>query len=111
MAGFSRNSYFGQSPFLDLLERWLAKRALASTRDSKGTSAQFESDSAPFDPHLILEVSPGASYKQIRASYRKQIKRYHPDKVAYLGADFQDLTNKRMIGIQHACDTLLSLRT
>lgn len=62
---------------------------------------------APKDPYDILGVSPHASQEEIRSAYRKQANRYHPDKVAHLGTEFQELAEKRFKEIQEAYDQLL----
>jgi hypothetical protein len=43
----------------------------------------------------ILEVSASASRETIEVAYRSLISRYHPDKVSGLGADIQELANRR----------------
>ena len=35
-----------------------------------------------FDPYLILQIRPGASWEQIKAAYHAQAKTYHPDRYA-----------------------------
>jgi len=42
-----------------------------------------------------LGVAAGASIDEIRAAYRLQLSKYHPDKVAHLGAEFYDLASGR----------------
>ena len=59
------------------------------------------------DPYTLLEVSPQASPEEIKAAYRRAVARYHPDKVAHLGQEFQELAHKKLLAIQHAHDTLL----
>jgi uncharacterized membrane protein YkvA (DUF1232 family) len=53
-------------------------------------------------PHEILGLSPGASKEGIRSAYRRLANQYHPDKVAHLGKEFQDLADQRFKEIQEA---------
>ena len=57
-------------------------------------------------PHEILEVQPGASKEEIRAAYRRLANQYHPDKVAHLGKELQELAELRFKEIQEAYQQL-----
>lgn len=66
-----------------------------------------ESDDAPHGaPHTILGVPAHADPEQIHAAYRKLANQYHPDKVAHLGREFQELAEKRFKDIQQAYEQL-----
>ena len=58
------------------------------------------------DPYEILGVAPGASPEEIQAAYRAAAQQYHPDKVAHLGEEFQELAQKKFVEIQEAYDFL-----
>jgi DnaJ-class molecular chaperone len=58
------------------------------------------------DPYTLLEISPKASPAEIKTAYRRAVTRYHPDKVAHLGAEFQELAHKKLLAIQQAYETL-----
>lgn len=58
------------------------------------------------DPYEILGIHPGASKEEIQAAYRKIAQQYHPDKVAHLGQEFQDLAREKFVEIQAAYDYL-----
>jgi DnaJ domain/Protein of unknown function (DUF1232) len=60
------------------------------------------------DPYSVLGVSPGASKEEIKAAYRRQAAKYHPDKVQHLGKEFQKLAEERFKDIQQAHDQLIS---
>jgi len=51
----------------------------------------------PVPPHwtTVLELSPDASVEQIRDAYRRRISQYHPDKVASLGRELQELADAK----------------
>lgn len=98
-----------------LLAYWFMKRILSpryrqtggygskSTRQEQPGAAA----SAEKDPHEILGVSKNASKEEIRSAYRRQARRYHPDKVSHLGEEFQQLAKVRFQEIQKAYEILL----
>ena len=60
------------------------------------------------DPFEILGIAPGASKQEIQAAYRKVVQQYHPDKVAHLGRELQDLAKEKFVEIQNAYDYLMN---
>ncbi|RJP84756.1 MAG: J domain-containing protein [Desulfobacteraceae bacterium] len=62
----------------------------------------------PKDPYEVLEISPGATKQEIQAAYRKIVPQYHPDKVAHLGREIQDLAKEKFVEIQNAYDALMN---
>ncbi|NLI81477.1 MAG: DnaJ domain-containing protein [Deltaproteobacteria bacterium] len=64
----------------------------------------------PKDPYAILGVSRSATMDEIKHAYRTQASRYHPDKVAHLGEEFQTLANRKFQEIQGAYETILKER-
>jgi DnaJ like chaperone protein len=76
--------------------------------DSEGAqdrSQRFASNQAA-DPYAILGVPEGASQEDIRAAYRQLAAQYHPDKLAHLGKEFQNLAEQKFKAIQSAYDAL-----
>jgi DnaJ-domain-containing protein 1 len=59
-------------------------------------------DGGIWDPHAILGVPRGASPDAVTQAYRERLKEYHPDRVASLGAELQDLAHKKTLDIQRA---------
>ena len=51
----------------------------------------------PAPPHwtTVLELPPDAGVEQIRDAYRRLIGQYHPDKVASLGRELQELAEAK----------------
>jgi preprotein translocase subunit Sec63 len=74
---------------------WLRRRFLPAPRPRAV-------DGAPWDPYEILGVSRGASTKAVTQAYRERLKEYHPDRVAGLGAELQDLAHRKTLDIQRA---------
>jgi DnaJ-class molecular chaperone len=58
------------------------------------------------DPYELLEVPRGATADEIKVAYKRAVTRYHPDKVAHLGKEFQDLAHTKLLAIQRAYETL-----
>ena len=58
------------------------------------------------DPYALLEVSPRATPEEIKTAYKRAVARYHPDKVAHLGKEFQELAHRKLLAIQKAYDLL-----
>ena len=54
----------------------------------------------------ILGVKRGASREEIRAAYRREMSKYHPDKVAGLGVELQELANLKAQAINRAYNEL-----
>jgi len=77
-------------------------------KKAKDTQNTEKSRSADKKPEDILGVKKGASKEEIRAAYRKAVKDYHPDRVAHLGKEFQELANEKFLEIKAAYDTLMN---
>ncbi len=57
----------------------------------------------------LLGVSPTAAVDEIKHAYREQVKRYHPDRVAGLGEELQELATRKTIELRDAQEQALSL--
>jgi preprotein translocase subunit Sec63 len=69
----------------------------------RGLLVQGGNVSAPgWDPHAVLGVARGASREEITRAYREQLKRYHPDRVADLGTELQQLAHRKTVELQRA---------
>ena len=55
-----------------------------------------------WDPHAVLGVAAGATPDELARAYREQMKRYHPDRVADMPHEFQELAHRKAIEIQRA---------
>jgi DnaJ-domain-containing protein 1 len=66
----------------------------------------------PGPPHWtrVLELRPDASVEEIREAYRRLISQYHPDKVASLGRELQELAEAKSKDIALAYQAALMER-
>jgi len=55
-----------------------------------------------WDPWAVLGVARGASQDEIARAYREQLKRYHPDRVADLGPELQQVAHRKTVELQRA---------
>jgi DnaJ-domain-containing protein 1 len=60
----------------------------------------------PWDPHAVLGVGRDASAEEIARAYREQMGRYHPDRVAHLGEELQQLAHRKTLDIQRAYEEI-----
>jgi hypothetical protein len=81
-----------------------AAGAAAGGGGSHATDAQGQAKA--FDAHEILGVPRSASGEAIQAAYRARMKEYHPDKVAHLGEELQQLAHSKSQQIQRAYQQL-----
>ncbi len=56
--------------------------------------------------YAVLGLSPGASFTEIKAAYRKLSMQYHPDKVGHLGEEFKKVAEEKMKEINQAYEFL-----
>ena len=54
--------------------------------------------------YAVLGLEPGADFATIKKAYRKLSMQYHPDKVSYLGEEFQRIAEEKMKEINQAYD-------
>ncbi|MES2946884.1 MAG: J domain-containing protein [Pseudomonadota bacterium] len=60
--------------------------------------------------HEVLGVEPDAPEQDIRAAYKSQISKYHPDKVAALGDELKTLAERKTKDINEAFKEALLAR-
>jgi DnaJ-domain-containing protein 1 len=77
-----------------------------SSRDLGAARPITKSETSAFDPYAVLGVSPNASLEEIRAAYRREMVNYHPDKVAHLGKELQELAKTKAQEINRAFEEL-----
>jgi DnaJ domain len=55
----------------------------------------------------LLSVAPGVSMDEIKKAFRREIARYHPDKVQHLGTEFQEIAAVRASELTEAYRILM----
>lgn len=60
--------------------------------------------------YAILEIEKSASDDEVKKAYRKMAKKYHPDKVAALGPEFQKAAKEKFQKVQQAYETIKKSR-
>jgi hypothetical protein len=55
-----------------------------------------------FDPYAVLGVARTASKEEIRTAYKDAMTKYHPDKVAHLGEELQDVAREKAQALNRA---------
>ena len=58
----------------------------------------------------ILEIDPTASDDEVKKAYRTMAMKYHPDKVSYLGEDFQNAANEKFQKVNEAYEEIKKSR-
>lgn len=85
-------------------------------QNGAGKSAQEEDDDrcnsemTAAEACSILGVGQTASREEIRAAFREQIKKYHPDRVAHLGDEFREIADQKSKAINKAYEILSTSR-
>lgn len=84
-----------------------------STADRKNQEqprnrSQGPGTAPPKKPHEILGVAENATRDEIQAAFRAAAKQYHPDRVASLGKEFQELANLKFIEIKDAYTRMMA---
>lgn len=100
----------GKSPIAILGQRlgWRQPRRPHAEPGSAGTETQEEKEET--DPYRILEVDRRSPIEEVHRAYRRQVGRYHPDRVSHLGTEFQRLAHRKFIRIQKAYEEILRAR-
>jgi DnaJ like chaperone protein len=60
--------------------------------------------------YLILEISSEASDEEVKKAYRKMAVKFHPDKVAALGEEFQKAAHEKFQKVQNAYENIKKQR-
>lgn len=60
--------------------------------------------------YKVLEIEAGATDEEVKKAYRKMAIKYHPDKVASLGEEFQKGAKEKFQKIQEAYDNIKKTR-
>lgn len=82
----------------------IAKTMGISDKDYESIHSMFvpNTDAA----YTILEIDKSASDEDVKKAYRKMAMKYHPDKVSYLGDDFQNAANEKFQKVNEAYESI-----
>ena len=78
-------------------------RTAAENSERRGSALQ---SNEVFDAFTVLGLRRGASRAEIHAAYRREMANYHPDKVAHLGRELQELAKRKAQSINQAYSEL-----
>jgi len=90
------------------LRRFLEEQARTEATGNAGQGSSHQRASAgskppkALDAYAVLGVHRSATEKEIQSAYRARMQEYHPDKVAHLGQDLQQLAHEKCQEIQQA---------
>lgn len=84
---------------------WRGSEASGSGTDEsvRGHEAQDGAD----DPYSLLGILPGASMDEVHRAYRREMAKYHPDRVSHLGEELQRVAHRKSLEIQQAYQEIL----
>ncbi len=75
-----------------------------SNRDFNSIKAMFYNSSD--NAYKILEIEKTATVEEIKAAYRRMVKKYHPDKVMHLGMEHQKGAEEKFRQVQQAYEQI-----
>jgi hypothetical protein len=85
------------------LVRWIGRAYSARAQAENAGAGKWEFGfCSSADPFSILGIPRGASPVEIRNAYHREISKYHPDKVAHLGDELQQVAKQRTQTINQA---------
>lgn len=79
-------------------------------KQSAGNSSAADDKMNLEKAYNILNLKSDATFDDIKASYKKKMKEYHPDKVSGLGEELQELARKKTVEINEAYDFIRKTR-
>ncbi len=75
-----------------------------SENDFQSIKAMFYRD--PGYAYTILEIEPGATDEEVKKAYRTMAMKYHPDKLAHMGEEFQKAAQDKFKMVNEAYQTI-----
>ncbi|MBC8455861.1 TerB family tellurite resistance protein [bacterium] len=75
-----------------------------STADYESIQAMFYKDT--ISAYKVLEIEPSVTNDEVKKAYRNMAKKFHPDKVSHLGAEFQKFAEEKFKALKDAYDSI-----
>lgn len=75
------------------------------TRQKPGSGSQQTDE----NPYQVLGIKQGANKTEIKLAYHAKLKANHPDKVAYMSLEIQELAHKQTLRIKKAYEKLIKI--
>jgi DnaJ like chaperone protein len=88
---------------LDMLQK-ISGYLNINSYDFESIKAMFYKDSE--SAYKILEIEKEATEKELKAAYRKMVKKHHPDKVRHLGQEHLKGAQEKFLKIQEAYEQI-----
>lgn len=97
-------AWFYRNHLQQYVARESEKGQTGQTEDGSGGqgATRATKSSMAFDAYEVLGVTRSASSDAIQEAYRSRMQEYHPDKVAHLGEELQQLAHEKSQQIQRA---------
>ena len=83
-----------------ILIRTIANYLNVNKKDYESIKAIFAKDTEA--PYRILEIAKTSTNNEVKKAYRKMAIKYHPDKVAHLGKEMQNLAEEKFKAVNDA---------
>jgi DnaJ like chaperone protein len=93
---------------LDMLHK-IASYLNINPRDFESIKAMFYNDSQ--SAYKILEIEKTATDQEVKAAYRKMVKKHHPDKLRHLGEEHLKGAQDKFLKIQEAYEQVKKERS
>lgn len=90
---------------IERISNWLG----ITTADFQSVKNMFYRDAE--SDYKILDISPNASDDEVKKAYRKMAIKYHPDKVAQMGADYETGAKEKFQSVQAAYENIKKKRS
>ncbi len=82
----------------------IAENLGVTEADHKSIRSMFVPDTHA--AYKVLEIEPSATDEEVKKAYRRMAVKYHPDKVSYLGEEYQKAAKEKFQKIQEAYEQI-----